>query len=656
MTYPITPNPGIHQSPKNNTTPKPLFTQQQLVQWAEALLKSFTQGIIDAILGALGLTAVEGPVNDMLAQLETALTDIPQGNIAGLASALESAGADIGNAILAAFGFSSTGNIVTDVENALKQIPGANIVGEIESAFVNGANVIGQLLPSSIGPVSVSQISNTTPELLINPGFNSSTSLSGDGIWTYDATTGHTSPGSATVTANGTQLQLISNPIPVTQGQQFNASAWAKWSGLAASGAALELDIATYLSGSAVATTQIQAISNPAASASWTELSGTYTVPSGVDTIRLQLTVNAAATAGQVWFDDGSLSATGLMPQNLVENLVTDLESAVSTATSAANDIASLLSAAGAATVEDLASMITSSVNNIEALIQGAAQSTAAEVGSLLSTAANDVQGVIDGLFQAFNGGTSTGNAVSTVKAGATAIPASNVVGITPATVVFGAAGAGGNSAGNEVSSLSTSWTHTIASTDTYVLVPVIVEFFQNAPTSVAASFGADAMDQIFVVGAPVTLVNGNGIINTDGINIYVFGLKSPPSGAQTVSISAQGSELTMIGGDSVSYMAARIASTNSNSGTNAGSMSESVTLAATENMAVAIFAGTSYSSSGHCQITSFTGGNQRYNLYANAAGPKGGAVIGDSQGSASFSAVISPSANWCSAVIELSN
>lgn len=54
MTYPITPNPAIHQQPKAIGQQKALLTGQQLLTFAEVLPLAMTQALVDAILTALG--------------------------------------------------------------------------------------------------------------------------------------------------------------------------------------------------------------------------------------------------------------------------------------------------------------------------------------------------------------------------------------------------------------------------------------------------------------------------------------------------------------------------------------------------------------------------------------------------------------------------
>lgn len=56
--------------------------------------------------------------------------------------------------------------------------------------------------------------------------------------------------------------------------------------------------------------------------AAWTQITGTWTVPANVTSVFTRLAFGGTATAGNAWFDDVSLTKTGLMQQGLVDRLV----------------------------------------------------------------------------------------------------------------------------------------------------------------------------------------------------------------------------------------------------------------------------------------------------------------------------------------------
>lgn len=184
---------------------------------------------------------------------------------------------------------------------------------------------IGSIDPARITHVPLSAIGNglgsttgATPNLILNPTFDGATSVvANDPNWVYDGTvdhTGTTGSGSVKTTANGTPLTLLSNPMAVSVGQAFSFSGWTLWSGLTSTGSPITLGLQTYDSvGNPVSSPTIQAVTSPGSSGGWTQLSGSWTAPAGVTTVRVALNVGSSATAGHVWFDDLSATKTGLM-------------------------------------------------------------------------------------------------------------------------------------------------------------------------------------------------------------------------------------------------------------------------------------------------------------------------------------------------------
>jgi hypothetical protein len=192
------------------------------------------------------------------------------------------------------------------------------------------AEIITGVLSAFMMPlVPVSSVGNTNPNLLANPNFTSSVSVSGQGVWTWDGTVTHTADGSGSVSVScdGTPKALLTDPvIAVSAGQTLACSMWLQWAGVAGAGECFALSIATYLGTNLVATTEIENVSNPAASATWLQLTGSYTIPSsGVDGCRLQLSILPAATAGTVHWDDGVVQKTQLMAESWTAGLPGDL-------------------------------------------------------------------------------------------------------------------------------------------------------------------------------------------------------------------------------------------------------------------------------------------------------------------------------------------
>jgi hypothetical protein len=204
----------------------------------------------------------------------------------------------------------------TPALGSLNSIP---VLGPLIESLINGGqplnvlNLFGQLPQSLFGLIPASSIGGTSPNLLNNGPFDGSISMDGSGVWTWDAAVGHSSNGSARTTANGTLKALLSNAVDVDAGQVLTPTVWAKTSSYTGSGTPIRLAVRTYLAGAQVASTNIQSVAG-AGLTSWTQLTGSYTVPAGVDQVRIRLVVDTTATAGSVWFDDATLTKPGNGP------------------------------------------------------------------------------------------------------------------------------------------------------------------------------------------------------------------------------------------------------------------------------------------------------------------------------------------------------
>ncbi|RAV17519.1 hypothetical protein DQP57_00400 [Mycobacterium colombiense] len=143
MTSPITPDPSIHNDP---TTPQqlPSFNLQPLLKMFADIPAEIIELIVNAVLSAFGLGRITGSVDDLVNQLENALLDIPQGNIAGLVEALAQAGSDIIDAIVGALGGPTSGNGIADLIKYVSALP-EDIFNTITS-ILQGIPVVGNLI------------------------------------------------------------------------------------------------------------------------------------------------------------------------------------------------------------------------------------------------------------------------------------------------------------------------------------------------------------------------------------------------------------------------------------------------------------------------------------------------------------------------------
>lgn len=141
MTWPVTPNPSIHDDTKGVKQTSP-FSEAQLLTWIERLPLAMVKDLVNAILSALGLGGAIPTADNIITDVYNALLDIPQGNISGLVGSLEDLGSQIESllvSILKSFGIpipsgsgvpdllglvtSTLQNIGTEAESILLQIP-----------------------------------------------------------------------------------------------------------------------------------------------------------------------------------------------------------------------------------------------------------------------------------------------------------------------------------------------------------------------------------------------------------------------------------------------------------------------------------------------------------------------------------------------------
>lgn len=289
-------------------------------------LSSFTS-LFEGILGSIGLdlpalaelnpVTLLGQYGDWIAQLQDLLEGFPDDPGAVLAY-IEGAIAD------ALEGVPLLGDIVNALTGAGGGLPDLTSWAQQllnGQSPLNALNLFGLVRPGNIPLIGVGHLGDTSPNLLTNPRFENAVSLNGSGVWTWDSSTGHAGAGSAKTVANGTgSRDLLSNAIAVTKGQKLACSCWVKWADVTSAGGTLplQLGITAYLNGDAVGQPYLARHAASPTTSDWLQLSGTYTVPDGVDEVRVRLTVTPDATAGTVWFDDISAAKTGLLQTSLI--------------------------------------------------------------------------------------------------------------------------------------------------------------------------------------------------------------------------------------------------------------------------------------------------------------------------------------------------
>lgn len=303
----------------------------------------------------------------------------------------------------------------------------------------------------------------------------------------------------------------------------------------------------------------------------------------------------------------------------------------------------------GTVIAANTAAVTTAGTNASIAIANASAANTAAGTAQTAATAANTLaQGTVDGLYQAFNGGSSTGNSVSTVLPGATNIPATNVVGQTGAAVAFGSVGGGNSASPAGGTSVSLSWTHTIATGDLGVLAFVSYVIATGQTATSAVTYGGVAMTKL---GTQSTSASGANFAVLE-----VWWLKAPASGAKTVAVTLGGgsANFSRAAGNTVSYSASKVGTVGPNTGGGATSLSMSAASAAGK-MVVGVF--TSTYGLGTQTLSAY---NQT--LRSNIGVGTTALVIGDAAGAGSvaFSATSSGTTGsyiqWAGFTVELTN
>lgn len=239
----------------------------------------------------------------------------------------------ISTAVVSAFK-GDFGPLIDLFGSAIKPFPGGEILVDLLDAFqgrYQGTDLVLSAIQSvaagfrslSLTSLPLGLLDRSVPNLIDAPTFDSEESIAlGDG-WSWDAAGGRGGGGAARFDAAGMRGLQLSNVIGTrSAGQQLDAHVWARWDGVPAGG---ELGAVWrwYLGETLVSETPVQMVTAAAAPGAWTRLSGTTTVPDGVDSVCLALVVEASAAPGTVWFDDASLTKPAQsLPQQWIGGLV----------------------------------------------------------------------------------------------------------------------------------------------------------------------------------------------------------------------------------------------------------------------------------------------------------------------------------------------
>lgn len=275
--------------------------------------------------------------------LKDAFVTLPMDLIEGLPGALANMANNISTLFNNLVGFVEGIPILGQIVEAIIGIPGDLYhlaewaVGVLTgSSPINAGNLFGQIGAGIIGLIPGAHVAEVSPNLLTDGDFPDASTLAGDEVWTWDGAHGHTTNGCASVVCNGVAKDLSSDLIPVAQGHVLAVSAWVMWSGLSFTAGThpIRLKMTLYKNTGTSSRPQYSVVGNPdlafdssgLAGSGWRELAGSYTVPEGVDFVRVVPHVEASATAGTVKFDDLSLIKTQKMSLGMLDGLVDIIE------------------------------------------------------------------------------------------------------------------------------------------------------------------------------------------------------------------------------------------------------------------------------------------------------------------------------------------
>lgn len=127
--------------------------------------------------------------------------------------------------------------------------------------------------------------------------------------WTWDGSEGAKNLGSVTITADGTDHDLLTQAFGLSDFQIFPMSVAVKCTGAVSTGTGVQL-VAQFYDDTLTPTVAIEvAGSTPSGIVPWQQLGGGKVLtPVGSTQVALRLHVGSAMTAGQVWFDDAVLT------------------------------------------------------------------------------------------------------------------------------------------------------------------------------------------------------------------------------------------------------------------------------------------------------------------------------------------------------------
>lgn len=440
-----TPNVPLHEGRGQSQYVRP-FTTQQLSEFGRILIEQFIRKVVESVAGAFipgGGTAIDQltdwAFNNVFHIPESALGSILDGGF--IKSTLVQ---PLINAISQGFGggdglgFDDLADFLGELvfggaewDELFSGITGQDGGLEDLVGLLTGG-LFGNIAPGRISFVPTGAIGTDSANLFDNPGFDGGIAFDEVYGWTHDAAVGHSNLGSARIAADGTLHTLYSNPIAVDVNQTIPMGAWVEHTGVTATASsnAIQIAVAAYEgtgpAASLISETLFKGILSPSGNSSnpgennFIHLEDTYTVPAGVDEIRMVCKILPAATAGVIHFDDGHAQTTRLLPIPFIDGLPTQLGDLVEFGAGIVDNIANALGHIG------------SGFNPFDLLdFLGPGNIPNANVGGIFGggNIGVNIQDFIDMGIQGLSGGLSTGYFLADWKQALQFIPPDNVTG-----------------------------------------------------------------------------------------------------------------------------------------------------------------------------------------------------------------------------------
>nr|WP_053777550.1 hypothetical protein [Gordonia sp. NB41Y]EMP10054.2 hypothetical protein ISGA_387 [Gordonia sp. NB41Y] len=427
--------------------------------------------------------------------------------------------------------------------------------------------ISGLIDMARIPQLSLSQLtSQPGPNLLTGFGdFADAESMDGGGVWVWDASVGG---GSARTTGDGARKVLTSELVAVSEGQALALAGKVQWSGAAGTGPCMRLVVMPFVGDTALPEVVISSITSPPASSTgFVSLSGNHTVAANVTGVRVRLAVEAALTAGTVWWDDVTLRKTATsLPQQWISGLTTalgDLGDDIEGALAWIKDLIEKLTGQARATIEDAIADVVTFGTQIKTILSGGHVSS--PLPNLVGAVVGTQQTVLNQIGELFDGGSVTpiNSVVQAVKDGLAGLNA----GISGATnsavqaVVDGMNGIGSfaaaivaaiNAAIQDILNSIFGDGGTRWGQEVYVAAGPVAVGFNDVPLGFGMPFGGKINEFMFY--SSDHLSNGSGTkvvveIRRNGTAIHTY---TWAGGSNSGSVS--GLNLTVVKGDRITF------------------------------------------------------------------------------------------------------